>query len=96
MAPPLPMKIEVQFEPRPDGGLRAYCPGVPGFVLSHADPEAVKNDVGPVLEVMLSAMMGVPVTVRPMVDVADIVHRSGEAPSASFAHRDYVGTPLGA
>ena len=51
----------VTFERREDGGLRAYSDDVPGFVLSHKDPEAVFRDVTPALECILSAMWGVEV-----------------------------------
>lgn len=62
--PAQPVIIEVKFEGRDDGGLRAYCDNVPGFVLSHADPEAVLADVEPALETILSAMYGMDVCVR--------------------------------
>jgi hypothetical protein len=51
-----PFILEVTLEPRPDGGLRAYCDKVPGFILSHSDPDAVIADVAPALEGILSAM----------------------------------------
>ena len=60
------VKIVVTFEGRPDGGLRAYSDDVPGFVLSHADPDAVLADVKPALEVMLSHIFGAPVVVEPL------------------------------
>lgn len=47
--------LEVFFQPREDGGLRAWCPDLPLFVLSHCDPKKVLEDVVPVLETMLSA-----------------------------------------
>lgn len=59
-----PFILEVTFENRDDGGLRAYCDKVPGFVLSHSDRDAVLADVEPALETILSAMYGMTVCVR--------------------------------
>lgn len=56
--------IVVTFEPRSDGGMRAYSDDVPGFVLSHADPKAVLADVKPALEGILSHIYGAPVVVE--------------------------------
>lgn len=49
------LKLTVRFARRDDGGLRAWCDDLPGFVLSHSDPLAVIEDVEPALEAMLSA-----------------------------------------
>ena len=57
-------KIVVTFEPRDDGGLRAYSDDVPGFVLSHSDPKAVLADVKPALEGILSHIYGTQVVVE--------------------------------
>lgn len=54
----------VRFEPREDGGLIATCDQVPNFYLSHSDAEAVRADVIPALEAILSAMYGMPMVVR--------------------------------
>lgn len=43
-------KIVVTLEGREDGGLRADSDDVPGFVLSHSDPDAVLRNVKPALE----------------------------------------------
>lgn len=56
-------KIVVHFSRREDGGLRAWCDDVPGFVLSHRDAQAVMDDVEPALETILSSMHGKPVAV---------------------------------
>jgi hypothetical protein len=48
------LTVEVFLQSREDGGLRAWCPQLPMFVLSHPDPIAVLKDVVPVLETMLS------------------------------------------
>lgn len=47
---PFMAKVLVRFVRREDGGLRAFCDGVPGFFLSGADPRAVMRDVIPALE----------------------------------------------
>ena len=52
------LKLTVRFASRDDGGLRAWCDDLPGFVLSHSDAQAVINDVEPVLEAMLAAKYG--------------------------------------
>lgn len=49
------LKLVVNFERRADGGLRAWSDDLPGFVLSHSNPEAVIADVPPALEAILSA-----------------------------------------
>lgn len=54
----------VRFEPRENGGLIATCDQVPNFYLSNADAEAVRADVIPALEVILSAMYGMPMIVE--------------------------------
>jgi hypothetical protein len=53
-------KIVLTFERRDDGGLRAYSDDVPGFVLSHKDPELVIRDVAPALGRILPAMWSPP------------------------------------
>ena len=65
-----PFEIEVRFEPRDDGGLRATCQEVPGFFLSHSNPERVRSDVGPALKVILSDMLGIPVDVERLSSLA--------------------------
>lgn len=49
------LTIEVVLQAREDGGLRAWSPQLPMFILSHSDPIAVLKDVVPALETMLSA-----------------------------------------
>jgi hypothetical protein len=57
--------LEVLFQEREDGGLRAWCPQIPLFVLSHSDPLKVIQDVVPALETMLSARENCTVRVSP-------------------------------
>ena len=54
----------VRFEPREDGGLIATCEQVPNFYLAHADANAVRADVIPALEIILSAWYDMPMKVR--------------------------------
>jgi hypothetical protein len=69
-APVGPFIIYVTFEPREDGGLRAYAEKVPGFLLSHSDPEKVMRDVEPALSVILSEMYGHKIKVTQAVEVS--------------------------
>ena len=71
-APREPFMIEVTFRRREDGGLRAECDALPGFFLSHSDPELVIADVAPALCVILSEMLGASVVVEPLRDLNEI------------------------
>lgn len=64
-------KVVVVLEHRDDGGLRAYSNDVPGFVLSHRDPEAVVRDIAPALERILSAMWGMHIKADPLTHLGD-------------------------
>ena len=66
-----PFILEVIFEQRDDGGLRAYCDRVPNFVLSHSNADAVLADVEPALELILSEMYGMPMRVSRAEMVGD-------------------------
>ena len=57
-------KIVVTLEGREDGGLRADSDDVPGFVLSHSDPDAVLRNVKPALEGILSNLLKEPVALE--------------------------------
>jgi hypothetical protein len=59
-----PFILYVTFEPRDDGGLRAYCDQVPGFILSHQNAKLVEADVEPALSFILSEMYDQPMEVR--------------------------------
>ena len=92
ICPPLPMNIDVRFEPRPDGGLRAYCDEVPGFVLSNRNPDVVIGAVEDVLQVILSEMMDCNVIVQRTVSVADA--RQHHLPAfLTDKPASYVGIP---
>jgi len=64
--------INVIFEPREDGGLRARCDKLPNFFLSHSDASLLRRDVEPALETILSEMFGLPMKVErlPSIDEA--------------------------
>lgn len=84
-----PFVLDVVFEPREDGGLRAYCDRVPGFVLSHRDPDAVLADVEPALTLILSAMYGMPVTVTKASEIG--VEHIEAMPAYMCGAAQYVG-----
>jgi hypothetical protein len=64
-------KVVVTLEPREDGGLRAYSDDVPGFVLSHRDPEKVLADIKPALEAILSDMWNATVHTDVLLTIRD-------------------------
>jgi hypothetical protein len=59
-------KLTVRFTKRDDGGLRAYCDGVPGFYLSGIDKRAVMRDVIPALKALVQANFDMSVDVSPL------------------------------
>jgi hypothetical protein len=85
-------KITVNFEVRDDGGLRAYSPDVPGFVLSHPDIGAVLADIKPALETILSAMWGIPVVASPLTSLNHIDEddEGDSIPAAHICPKEYV------
>lgn len=70
-------KIRVNFEPRGDGGLRAYSDDVPGFVLSYPDCDSALNAVVPVLETILTDMFSAPVQVKLLEDMRSTLEDAG-------------------
>lgn len=84
-----PFVLEVVFEQREDGGLRAYCDRLPNFVLSHRDPDAVLADVVPALETILSAMYGMDVAVSKADTLAP--ERIEHLPAYMCGATQYVG-----
>jgi hypothetical protein len=87
-----PFKITVCFEPREDGGLRAYSDDVPGLVLSSTDIDGVLEDVPAALSVILSARLGTDVQVEPLPDIRDALEDKGIVAPEAFLHgpREYV------
>lgn len=89
-----PFHIDVKFEMRDDGGLRAYCDAVPDFVLSHQDSDLVINEVPEVLGIMLSARLGCEIRLTPTVDVAEMLGLSSPSLPAFMCDRVYMGQPV--
>jgi len=83
-------KVVVTFEPREDGGLRAYSEDVPGFVLSHSNAQAVIRDVGPALERILTAMWGVPVRAGKLTEIHETDDEIDDAPPCRESRQEYV------
>ena len=88
-------KFDVHFEPRPEGGLRAYCDDIPGFVLSNSSAEVVMDGVIPVLEVIISEMFNSPINVRPVLDIRDAIEGTGLRAERQLNQRvvEYVTQP---
>ena len=82
--------LHVIFEDREDGGLRAHCLDVPNFLLSHSDPELVRSDVEPALEIILSAMYGLPMTVRRVPELSEALGQQMPLPHV-IAAQSYLG-----
>ena len=67
-------KIVLKIQQRKDGGVRVWSDDVPGLVLSGPDPEAVRRDVRPAVEEILSARLGCKVEVRDLAPLPDFTH----------------------
>ncbi len=84
-----PLKIEVFFSLREDGGLRAWSTSVPELMLSNANADQVMADVPLALEVILSAKHGRPIKVAPGGDcnsVMDEIRAQADQLSRAAAH----------
>ena len=90
-SPLAPFKLEVRFEPLPGGGLRARCDKVPGFLLSHRDPEKVLADVEEALSVMLSEWFGVPMRVTRLREFDEVSDNQLSLPAHLCGQQSYVG-----
>ena len=91
-----PFKVWVTFEGRSDGGLRAYCEDVPGFVLSNPNCDMVLSGVEPTLEVILSEMVGTRVKVSMLHELHEIrngLQDMGIIPDRRGTKREYVALP---
>jgi hypothetical protein len=86
--------LYVHFEEREDGGLRARCPNVPNFFLSHSDPELVKKDVEPALSTILSEMYGVAFEVRRVPELAEALE--DQIPLPHICAQSYLGSRIDA
>lgn len=91
VSPKANFMIEVLFEKREDGGLRARCDKVPNFYLSHSDPELVRADVEPALATILSDMFGLPVSVERLPDIDEALRDQPSFPAHLCNHGRYLG-----
>lgn len=89
---PEPFRLEVRFESREDGGIRARCDKVPGFLLSNRDPDKVMADIEPALSLMLSEMFGVPMAVTRLPDIEEVRDRQVPLPAYMCASQTYLGS----
>lgn len=81
----LPFKVTVTFEPREDGGVRAYSADVPGLVLSSRNVAGLIDDVPTVLQVCLSHQFQEQVLVEPLADIHQIVRDRFASPEMTAA-----------
>lgn len=88
--------LHVKFTTREDGGLRARCDKVPGFLLSHSDPDAVRADVIPALETILSDMFGMPMSVRRLPDIDEALNQQPPLRPPVYTDESYIGRRLAA
>lgn len=86
-------KVLVHFEPREDGGLRAYSEDVPGFVLSYADCDATLRAVVPVLETLLSDMFNSRVQVKELGDIRSRLENAGMISKSRHRREDLCPIP---
>lgn len=83
--------LHVIFDYREDGGLRAHCPTVPNFLLSHSDPELVRLDVEPALEGILSDMYGLSMSVRRVPELSEALDDQIPMPPYIRGEQSYLG-----
>lgn len=86
-------KVTVCFEPRPEGGLRAWSEDVPGLVLSHTNVDDVLEDVKEALKVILSHTFGEDVNVEPLGNIREALEDNGLVPRKGFvppSAKEYV------
>lgn len=88
---PAEFVVHVTFEPRDDGGLRARCDKIPDFFLSHSDPVAVRADVIPALQTILSGMYGRPMSVRRLPDIDEALNHQPPIDPQLYADESYLG-----
>lgn len=82
--------INVIFEPREDGGLRARCDRLPNFFLSHSDHDLLRRDVEPALETILSEMYGLPMRVERLPTIDEALNDQPTLP-AYLCAESYLG-----
>jgi hypothetical protein len=91
---PRSFKVTVCFEPRPEGGLRAWSDDVPGLVLSHTDVDGVIEDVVEALRVILSYKFNTEIDVRPLGNIREALEDNGIVAPRGFVPgpKEYVAT----
>jgi hypothetical protein len=91
---PRSFKVTVNFEPRPDGGLRAWSDDVPGLVLSHTDIDGVIADVTQALKVILSHQLNAEIDVQPLRNIREMLESNGIVAPGGFVPgpKEYVAT----
>lgn len=87
---PATFVLHVRFEPRDDGGLRAYCDKVPNFFLSHSNAAKVHADIEPALQTILSEMYGMPMRVTRLPEVDEALDHQFVLPHAVM-QESYLG-----
>jgi hypothetical protein len=86
-----PFKIVVTFERREDGGLRAWSPDLPGFVLSNRNPDAVLADVEPALKTILGFRLRAALNVEPLDSLREALEDDGVVDGKPMTgEREYV------
>lgn len=84
-------KITVCFESRADGGLRAWSPDLPGFVLSHRNIDGLLADVEPALKTILDYRFDTNIAVQKLENIREALEDDGlVAPRSPFGRREYV------
>lgn len=84
------LKVVVRLESRDDGGLRAYSDDIPGFVLSHHDPQAVLADIVPALEFMLSEIWDTRVLATNLEPISAFKKEAEQLPALPECKKEYV------
>ena len=90
---PAEFGLNVHFKPRDDGGLIATCDIIPNFYLSGADAEAVRADIIPALEAILSAMYERPMRVTPLPGPDEVLANQIPMPALMGGSQIYKGVP---
>ena len=90
---PAEFGLNVRFEPREDGGLVVTCDIVPNFYLSGSNAEAVRTDVIPALEAILSAMYERPMQVTRLPGPDEALSHQVPMPALIGGSQIYKGTP---
>jgi hypothetical protein len=90
---PAEFGLSVKFEPREDGGLTATCDIIPNLYLSGSDADAVRADVIPALEAVLSAMYERPMQVIALPRPDEALAEQVPMPALIGGSQIYKGVP---